>query len=244
MKSTKNCKTIAILQFLYWSDVKFICTGQNFPPDRDRFVSMIFTVFWDNALHFFSKMFWNRRQWKLCTWPAEALEIKCVEMIILNLKLNKKNEMFNNKVSNIFSCSFSMSCQTLSTAYTFDYSSAPLSWFIRHNFINLIGINPIRPGLLSRSPGPGGGSEAQMPKIKVKINQLKWNLAWIIMAIKAFLMQNLSLITLLVLEIWRHKISVGRREQVMKFGYLPPENGFNFKKMSFFSTQNWPPCQF
>ena len=33
-------------------------------------------------------------------------------------------------------------------------------------------LNPIRPGLFSRSPGPGG-SEAQMPKIKVNINQLK-----------------------------------------------------------------------
>ena len=36
----------------------------------------------------------------------------------------------------------------------------------------------------------------------------------------------------------------------MKFGYLPPENGFNFKKMSFY-VQNRssrpkidPPCQF
>ena len=107
--------------------------------------------------------------------------------------------------------------------------------------------NPIRPGLFSRSLGPGGGSEAQMPKIEVNINQLKWNLAWVIMAIKAFLMQNLSLTALLVLEIWRHKISLGRRERVTKFGYLPPENGFNFKKNeflcpeSFFSTQNWPP---
>ena len=70
------------------------------------------------------------------------------------------------------------------------------------------------------------------------------------MAIKAFLMQNLSLIALLVLEIWRHKISLGRREQVMKFGYLPPENRFNFKKMSFY-VQNRssrpkidPSCQF
>ena len=44
-----------------------------------------------------------------------------------------------------------------------------------------------------------GGSEAQMPKIKVNINQLKWNLAWVIMAIKAFLMQSLSLIAVLVL---------------------------------------------
>ena len=47
-------------------------------------------------------------------------------------------------------------------------------------------------------------------------------------------MQNLSLVALLVLEIWRHKISLRRREQVIKFGYLSPENGFNFKKMSFY----------
>ena len=38
---------------------------------------------------------------------------------------------------------------------------------------------------------------------------------------------------LLALEIRHHKISFGRREQVIRFGYLPPENGFNFKKMSF-----------
>ena len=30
------------------------------------------------------------------------------------------------------------------------------------------------------------------------------------------------------------QISLGRRERVMKFGYLPPENGFNFKEMSFY----------
>ena len=80
-----------------------------------------------------------------------------------------------------------------------------------------------------------GGSEAQMPKIKVNVNQLKWNLAWLIMAIKAFLTQNLSLVAFPVLEIWRHKISLGRRERVIKFGYLPPENGFNFKKWVFMS---------
>ena len=37
-------------------------------------------------------------------------------------------------------------------------------------------LNPIRPGLFSRSPGPGGGgrgSEARMPKIKVNIKRLK-----------------------------------------------------------------------
>ena len=57
--------------------------------------------------------------------------------------------------------------------------------------------------------------------------------------------ENLSLVALL--EIWRHKIPLGRKEQVIKFGYLPREDGFNFKRSeflcpeSFFSTQNWPP---
>ena len=36
---------IAVLQFLYRGDVKFICTGQIFPPDRYQFIIMIFTVF-------------------------------------------------------------------------------------------------------------------------------------------------------------------------------------------------------
>ena len=47
-----------------------------------------------------------------------------------------------------------------------------------------------------------------------------------------------------------HKISLGRREQVIKFGYLPAENGFNFKNISFY-VQNCssrpkivPQCQF
>ena len=73
-----------------------------------------------------------------------------------------------------------------------------------------------------------GGSEVRMPKIKLNINRLKWNFVWVIIAIKAFLMQDLRLIALLVLEIWRHKISFGRMEGVIKFGYLPPENGFKF----------------
>ena len=49
------------------------------------------------------------------------------------------------------------------------------SWsLLGHHEMN--SINPIRPGLFSRSPGPiegGGGSEAQMPKIKVNINRFK-----------------------------------------------------------------------
>ena len=98
--------------------------------------------------------------------------------------------------------------------------------------------------------GGGGGWEAQMPKIKIFVNRLKSNLARVIVTIKALLMQNLSMVALLVLEIWRHKISLGRKEQVMKFNYLPKETGLTIKKMvlcpeSFFSTQNSPfPCQF
>ena len=47
-----------------------------------------------------------------------------------------------------------------------------------------------------------------------------------------------------------HKFALGRREWVIKFGYLAPENGFNFKKMNLY-VQNCssrpkidPPCQF
>ena len=47
-------------------------------------------------------------------------------------------------------------------------------------------------------------------------------------------MQNLRLIAFLVLEIWHHKIFLKRRERVIRFYYLPPENEFNFKKASFY----------
>ena len=41
--------------------------------------------------------------------------------------------------------------------------------FLKHKQTWQQSLNPIRPGLFSRSPGPGG-SEARMPKIKVNIN--------------------------------------------------------------------------
>ena len=108
-------------------------------------------------------------------------------------------------------------------------------------------VNPIRYRPFSRLPGPGWrGSQARMPKTKVNISRLKWNLPWVIMDIKACMTQNLSL---LVFEIWPHKISLRWREQVIKFGYLRTKNECNFKKRflcpeSFFSTQVDPPCQF
>ena len=101
MKSARNCRMIAVLQLLYLGDAKFISTGQIFPPDTDQFKIMIFTVFWDNVLLSSCKIFGNHKQWKLCTLPTEVMEIKCVELIILNLKLNKRNEMFNNKVESL-----------------------------------------------------------------------------------------------------------------------------------------------
>ena len=90
-------------------------------------------------------------------------------------------------------------------------------------------------------------SETPMPKIKVIINRLTWNVAWVIIAINACLMQTLSLVAFLFLEIWRFKISLSRREQVIDFRYLPLEIDLTFTKNellcpeSFFSNQNWPP---
>ena len=60
-------------------------------------------------------------------------------------------------------------------------------------------------------------------------------------------MQNLTMFAIIVLKILRQKIYLERREQVIKFGYLPPENGSNFKNMTFMSSPpkiDIPPCQF
>ena len=92
-------------------------------------------------------------------------------------------------------------------------------------------VNPIMPGLFSRSPGLRGGLEAQMPKINVNINQLKWNLTWVnIMAIKAFLIQNLSLVPLVVLQIWRHKISLRKWYDSSNSAIYPRKTGLTLKK--------------
>ena len=122
----------------------------------------------------------------------------------------------------------------------------PHIWLIREQYC----LNCIRPGLFSRSPGPGG-SPTGMPKIKVIINRLKYSFVWVIIAIKACLMQNLSLVAFQVLEIWRHKILLGTGEQALEFGYILPENGFNSKIMSFMSRTvpldpklTSPQCQF
>ena len=103
-----------------------------------------------------------------------------------------------------------------------------LSWNEVQGTVPLLhsSLNPIRPGLFSHSPGPvrgGGGSEARIPKLKVNINRLKRNFAWVIIAMKACLMQNLSPVAFLFLEIWRHKIFRGKL--VVEFGFLLKEMG-------------------
>ena len=50
------------------------------------------------------------------------------------------------------------------------------------------------------------GSQTRIPKIRVTIYSVKWNSAWVITGTKTFLMQILTLLPLLLLEIWRHKI--------------------------------------
>ena len=106
-------------------------------------MSMIFMVFWDNVLLFFSKIFWNHRHWKLCKWSAEGLEIKCAELVILNLKLKKEWDV-NNKLSNVLCKSLQLFIFNILPNLVYciyiDYSLAPITWFIRHNLINLIGI--------------------------------------------------------------------------------------------------------
>ena len=74
-----------------------------------------------------------------------------------------------------------------------------------------------------------------MPIITVNINRLKWNFAWIIISTKAFLVQNLRLIALLVLEIWRHKIPSEQGNEPSHLAIYPQKTGLTFKKWVFMS---------
>ena len=47
---------------------------------------------------------------------------------------------------------------------------------------------------LNQEGGEGGGLRGQDTKIKGNINWLKWSFAWIVIALKAYLMQNFSLV--------------------------------------------------
>ena len=54
-------------------------------------------------------------------------------------------------------------------------------------------------------------------------------------------MQNLSLVASLVLEIWRHIISLSRREQVIEFGYSPREVGLSLKMRFYVQNRSFRP---
>ena len=119
-------------------------------------------------------------------------------------------------------------------------------WFFL-SYINFLTLSGLAFSVVRQARG---GSEAQMPKIKVNINQLKWNLAWVITVIKAFLMQNLSLIALPVLEIWVTKFPSEEGNESWNSAIYPRKTGLTLKKMSFY-VQNRssrpkidPPCQF
>ena len=107
-------------------------------------------------------------------------------------------------------------------------------------------VNPVRPGLFSHSPGLGGlrGSDAKNqgwhPPIEMKLCMSHYSHKTIPDAkfeaggsssFGDMTSQNFPL----------------KKKRVIRLGYLPPENEFNFKRNellcpeSFFSTQNWPP---
>ena len=74
-----------------------------------------------------------------------------------------------------------------------------------------------------------------MPKVKVNINSLKKNFASVIITINGipdakFKADSPSSFG----DLTSQKVFLGRRERVIRLGYLPPENGFNFKKISFY----------
>ena len=74
-----------------------------------------------------------------------------------------------------------------------------------------------------------------MPKIKVNINRLKLNFAWIIISVKAFLMQNLRLIAL---SVWRYDVTKFSSKEGNKSSdstIYPRKTGITSKKRVFMS---------
>ena len=92
--------------------------------------------------------------------------------------------------------------------------------------------NLIRPGLFSRLPGPRG-SQAWMPKIKVNIIQIEMKLGMSHYDHKSIPDAKFESASSSSFGDMTSQNFPGRG-RVIKFGYLPPENGFNLKKMSFY----------
>ena len=78
------------------------------------------------------------------------------------------------------------------------------------------------------------GSDSQN---KVTVTGLIWNLLPIMARTIIVNMQNLKLLAVLLLEIWRHKNFLSRREQVIAIRYLPPGIEQSLKK-SLFMPEN------
>ena len=84
--------------------------------------------------------------------------------------------------------------------------------------------------LVVRQASGGGGGEAQrLWRQNSRLTSTDWNETKPGMSHygrKSIPDAKFNLVVLLVLEIWRHKISFGRRERVVRFRYLPTENMF------------------
>ena len=97
----------------------------------------------------------------------------------------------------------------------------------RSNEISLL--NRMSAGLFSCSLGPGGGSEDWMPKIKVTVEIKMSRYSHKNVPDAKFEFGSFSSFGDMTSQNFPLK-----KGQVFAFGYLSPENGFNFKKMSFY----------
>ena len=96
-------------------------------------------------------------------------------------------------------------------------------------FLSIFVLKPIRPSLFSCSPGTGDAKNQnyhQMIEIKFCVSYYSHKS----MPDAKFESDSFSTFGDMMSQ-----ISPSGREQVIKLGYLPPENGFNLKKMSFLS---------
>ena len=100
----------------------------------------------------------------------------------------------------------------------------------------LIGLNPITYGILRFRQLRGGGVGPN-PENKVTVIGSIWNLLPIMVWMILVNMQNIKLLAVLLLDIWRHKHFLSRREQVIAIRYLPPGIEQNSKK-SLFMAEN------
>ena len=94
-----------------------------------------------------------------------------------------------------------------------------------------------------------GGLFGPDPENKVNVNWLIWTLVIVVVCRKLVNVQNFKLFAFLLLEIWRHKKILSRRELVIAIRFCPP-NQAKFEKnhclclKTSFSTQHYDPLHF